>query len=197
VEGLTTPWSNKRTASLPNPCPVGLQSHCSILPGSLPLGMCQATALCQTHTWWDTRPSTALSSTPQTHITPEYLPLGHAAGPTTTGIPSSQSAKDPSLEPVPQLTRLPAPPPESTAFQTLLSPSHTWDDQNPLLPSGPAWLQLHVEWLEPCQAGTGTILVWDSHTRQPARNPAPCAELFPALKASQITAPPGSCWGFH
>jgi hypothetical protein len=50
-----------------------------------------------------------------------------------------------------------------------------------------------VEQLEPHPAGTGTTLVWDSCTHQPARNLAPCAELAPALQASQITAPPGSC----
>jgi hypothetical protein len=49
-----------------------------------------------------------------------------------------------------------------------------------------------VERLEPCLTGTGTILVQNSHTHQPARNPAPWAELAPALQASQITAPPGT-----
>jgi hypothetical protein len=68
-------------------------------------------------------------------------------------------ALDPSLEQFPQLTRIFAPPPEPTALQALLSPSHAWDDQNPPHPSGPAWLQLHVEQLEPHHAGTGTILV--------------------------------------
>jgi hypothetical protein len=50
-----------------------------------------------------------------------------------------------------------------------------------------------VEQLEPHHAGTGTILVWDSHTHQPARNPTPCAKPAPALQSSQINTQPGSC----
>jgi hypothetical protein len=44
------PQSNKRTASLPSPHPVGQQSCCSALLGSPPLRLCQATALHQIHT---------------------------------------------------------------------------------------------------------------------------------------------------
>jgi hypothetical protein len=58
MEGFSTPLSNKRTAGLPNPCPIGLQFCCSFLPGSLPFGLSQVTAPCQTHTQWEpaTRP---------------------------------------------------------------------------------------------------------------------------------------------
>jgi hypothetical protein len=49
MEGFSMPWSNKRTAGLPSPHSIGLQSHCSAPLGSLPLGLCQATASCQIH----------------------------------------------------------------------------------------------------------------------------------------------------
>jgi hypothetical protein len=39
-----TPQSNKRTAGLPSPCPIGLKNHCSTAPGSLPLGPGRAPA---------------------------------------------------------------------------------------------------------------------------------------------------------
>jgi hypothetical protein len=140
------PRSNKRTASLPNPHPIGLQSCCFILPGSLFLGLHQATAPRQTHTQWDPPLS---GQTP-----PRYPPLSHASlqPPDShhTGIPTTwlcrwihehrdphhQAVPDPSLEPVPQLTRIPAlagmpAPPEPTILQAVLSPSHAWDDWIP------------------------------------------------------------------
>jgi hypothetical protein len=66
-----------------------------------------------------------------------------------------------------------------------------------LHPLGPARLQLHVEWLEPCPAGMGTSLVWDSCIHQTARNLAPWVQPTPPLQASQITTPPGSWSGSH
>jgi hypothetical protein len=50
VEGFSTPQSNKRTACLPSPHPVGLQSLCFALLDSLPLRLCWVTAPCQIHT---------------------------------------------------------------------------------------------------------------------------------------------------
>jgi hypothetical protein len=49
MEGFSIPQSSKRIASLPSPCPTGLQSCCSAPPGSLPLLLCQAPAPCQIH----------------------------------------------------------------------------------------------------------------------------------------------------
>jgi hypothetical protein len=134
MEGFSMPLSNKRTVSLPNPHPIGLHSHCSILPATPPLGLHQARAPCQTHTQWDTWPSATQASSCWTHTTPEYLPLSHAHW-----DPSHQSTPDPIQELVPQLTGIPA---------SFPSP----------LPKGPAGLQLHVERLEPFPAGTGTSL---------------------------------------
>jgi hypothetical protein len=48
-----------------------------------------------------------------------------------------QSVLDPSHKPVPQLARIPDTPPEPTALQALLSPSHAWDDRMPTLPIRP------------------------------------------------------------
>jgi hypothetical protein len=44
MEGFSTPWSTKRTASLSSPHIIGLQSLCSAPPGYLPLGPHQAPA---------------------------------------------------------------------------------------------------------------------------------------------------------
>jgi hypothetical protein len=66
MEGFSMPQSNERTAGLPSPHPIGLQSRCSAplgspplrlcqihappTPGSLPLWLCQALTMCQIHT---------------------------------------------------------------------------------------------------------------------------------------------------
>jgi hypothetical protein len=140
---FTTPQSNIRTTGLPNPCPVGLQSHCSILPSSPPLSLHQATALCQTHTWWDTHPSAMLATPRQnTHtlaVHPEPWQLGSLPPVCTRPLPGAGLTACWDTHPSPW----------AHCLQALLSPSHTWDDQNPPHPSGPAWLQLRVEQLEP------------------------------------------------
>jgi hypothetical protein len=193
MEDFSTPQSNKRTANLPNPCPIGLHSHCSILPSSPLLGLCQAIALRQTHTWQDTPPSAIPASSSQTHTMPEYPSLAMPLGPWPPGSPTTSPCQTPAWSQSHSLLgHLPLPP-KPTALQALLSPSHAWDHQTLPCSSGPSWLQLHVEQLEACPSGTGTILVQDHLTHQPARNPPPCVELAPALQASQITAPPGSC----
>jgi hypothetical protein len=161
------PQSNKRTADLPNPCPVGLH------------GMCQATSLRWTHTWrdphllsharsmhyQDTHPSVTLASIPK-------------LGPHHAGIPvpwqhhqihdhwdpCPQAVLDPSLEPVPQLARIPAPSLSSLHFrpcwtpatcgttrppslglpapQALLCSSSMWNEQSlSLLGQAPAWCE--------------------------------------------------------
>jgi hypothetical protein len=178
VEGFTTPQSNIRTEGLPNPCPVGLQSCCSILLGSPPPGCA--------HTCRDTCPSAVLAT------------AGRNARPLVVLLDQRPPGFPPPICTGPQPGAGPTacwdtPPPKPTALQALLSSSYMPDDQNPPHPSGPAWLQLCVEQLEPCPAGTGIMLVWDSCIHQPARNPVPCAELAPALQASHITSPPGSC----
>jgi hypothetical protein len=155
MEGFSMPLSNKGTAGLPNPHPVGLQSFCSILLGSLPLGLCQATALHQTHTRWATRPSVVPASSCQTHTMPEYPSHDH-------GDPPHHSMLDPIPELVPQLMGMPAPSPELTALQALLSPSNAWDDQTPplglSLPIRPCWAPAPCGMTGALLPGTGTSL---------------------------------------
>jgi hypothetical protein len=84
MEDFFTPWSNKRAAGLQSPHHIGLWSHCSTPPGSLPLGPCwvpashwiqalpgsvplrphQAPALHRIHTHWDPCPSGTLPFRP-------------------------------------------------------------------------------------------------------------------------------------
>jgi hypothetical protein len=205
------PQSNKITACLPNLCPIGLQSCCSIHPGSPPP---------QAVPSHSPAPDPHMAGSPPLqllgfHESLGYLPLSHTDlqpwDPHYTGIPTPchwiyhhwdphhLSALDPSPKPVLQLAGIPTPHPESTTLQALLSPSYVWDDQIPApltsRPSGPAWLQLHMEWLESLPTGMGTRLMRDSHIHQPARKLAPWVEIAPALQASQITTPPGSHLG--
>jgi hypothetical protein len=144
------------------------------MPGYLPLWLCQATAPCRTHE--EGFPSLRLCRT-RNHWDP-----------------GQSAALDPSPEPVPQLAGIPTPwahhlsgPPEPQLHVG-------WPDPCPSdsRPSVPAGLQLWVELLEPSPAGTGTSLAWDNHIHQLTRNPAPQAELAPALQAFQITASPDS-----
>jgi hypothetical protein len=164
VEGFSTPRSNKRTAGLPNPCPIGLQSRCSILSGSPPVGLHQSTAPHQTHTRWDTRPSAAPASSSQTHTTPEYLPLGWATRSTTTGIPAtrpqwipawSRPHSSPGYPPLPNpppfrprcapaMHGMTGPPTPRTppAHQALSGSSSLWKDWSPApLEQAPVWCE--------------------------------------------------------
>jgi hypothetical protein len=122
------PLSNKRIAGLPNTHPVCLQTQCSVLPGSPPLELCQATALHQTHTRRDTRHSAVPTSSLWTHTMPEYPPLSRATESTTT-------------------TRIPA---TSPCWTPAWSQTARWDT-SPLPrahhPSGP-----NVEQLDPCSS---------------------------------------------
>jgi hypothetical protein len=82
--------------------------------------------------------------------------------------------------------------PSPLLFRPCWTPATCGKTGPPHHPSGPAWLQLHVEWLELCPARTGTIQVWDSHIHQSVRSPIHWAEPASVLQASQITTPPGS-----
>jgi hypothetical protein len=172
---------------MPNPCPIGLQSHCPILLSSLLLG------LCQTHARWDPRLSGHAGSTHHWDCRPSLCrpPVpGHTTGWDICYLPML----DPSPQPVPHLTGIPAPlnpPPFSPCWAPATS-GMTRPRPLDSRPSGHAGIKLHVEWLEPHPAGTGTSLVWDSHIHQPARNSAPWVEPAPALKVSTIIVPPGS-----
>jgi hypothetical protein len=124
------PRSNEGEAGLPNPCPIGPQSHCSILLGSPPLGLHRATALHQTHAqrdpclwgcarsthYRDNRPSVVPASSSWTHNMPGYPPLGCAPGSTTTRIPvtihagASPTALQDTRPPPPHYTSGPAEP---------------------------------------------------------------------------------------
>jgi hypothetical protein len=200
MEFFSTPQSNKRTAGLPNSRPVDLQGCCSVLLGSLPLRLCQATAPDWSHSWQDpcllgltgsthhldSRPWAGLPSSHQTHTTRGYPSLSYAGGSMTTGIPMTCRRQTPARSQSHSYQGNPHP--EPTALQALLSSSNHmgWLDPCPLdsRPSSPAGLQLHVEQLEPHHSGTGTSLALDIRIHQPARNSAPQVEMAPTLQAS-------------
>jgi hypothetical protein len=150
--GFSTPGSNTRTADLPNPRPVGLQSRCSVLPGSLSLNLCQ----------------------PQPRARPThggYPPLNHAgfqpSGPTPCWNthplamlphpwpPGSPPPVHTEPQPRPSSQGLPGyPPTEPTALQTLLSPSYMWDNWTP------------TPWTSPThQALLGSSSMWNNWSR--------------------------------
>jgi hypothetical protein len=150
-EGFSMPQSNKRRAGLPNPHPVGLPRHCSILLGSLLLRLRQATAPCQAHAWWDP------------HI------LGHA-GPMTTSIPTPQLCQIPTpSRSSPRAHRSSG----SAGPQLCMG----WLDSCPLgsPPLRPRWAPVPCGMTEAPLAGTGTSLAWDSCIYQPTGIPAPRA----------------------
>jgi hypothetical protein len=181
------PQSNKSTAGLPNPHPIGLQSLSSILLGSLPLGLCwihtplgypplssarpQLRGVRSTP-WWDTRPSVVPCHSPE----PVSWPPGSS---------SPKQCLTPALSPLPfrpcwvsitQGTKRPHP----SGSQTF------W----------PCWA--------PTPCGTTRAPCWDRHqlgwdrwVHQPAMNPTPWVEPAPAVQDFQITTPPGSCLGCH
>jgi hypothetical protein len=132
VEGFTTPRSNVRTAKSP-PC----RSTKALLHSA---GLSAPWAVPGHSSVPDPHMAGYPSLSRAGHTTPEYPLLGHAT--------QTHNHRDPSLELLPQLPRIPAPnpfpphPTQPTALQALLSPSHVWDDQNPPCPSGLAWLQL-------------------------------------------------------
>jgi hypothetical protein len=165
MEGFSTPQSNKRAAGLLNPHPTGLQSPCSILLGSPPLGLHQATAPHQTHAWRDACLSGSAGSTlHQDNCPSATLASSPELDTHHMGIPSSwpchriHDHQDPCL---PGCTRCQpgvsptahwdtcSPPPPPNTRQALLSPTYPWGDwisapRTPH-PSGPVGLQLHVE----------------------------------------------------
>jgi hypothetical protein len=172
MEGFSTPWSNKRTASLPNSPAVGLQSRCSVLSGSPSLGLRLATAPHQTHTKLG------------------FPPLGHAARPITTGIPAPWPHQKTGGS---RSHSLPGYPPTGAHWSSgnaELQLCVGWLDPSVSLP------------IRACQAtppcgktgasptGTGTSLAWVTRIHHAARIPAPGADWAPALQAFQIAAPP-------
>jgi hypothetical protein len=166
MEGFTTPWCNKRTGGLPNSCPVGLQRCYSILPGSPPLGLHQAIALC-----WIT-----CGRNPSLSCTGLQPPGKHHAGIPAPqpcwGIPATSLRWAPAWSRSRSSLGYP-PSPEPMALHSLLSPCHACDNQPPPRLSGPAWLQLHVEQLELCSGGTGNILVETApHISMPGNLPS-------------------------
>jgi hypothetical protein len=148
--GFTTLWSNIRTAGLPNLHPVDLQSRCSILPGSPPLGLHQATALLHTHIWWDTCPS-VVPAIPRRNT--------RLSWPMTTRIPTT------SLH---QTLALPLPPGHCPSGSAEPQPCVEWPE--PTQPIRPC--------LAPAPCGTtGALSCWDRHhpgVRQP--HPPACQE---------------------
>jgi hypothetical protein len=163
VEGFSTPRSNKRTAGLPNPCPIGLQSRCSILPGCPPVGLHQATAPHQTHTLQDPRLLGRTRSMYHWDSRPSATP-------------------DPSPEPDPHSAGIPALKP--TAPWALLGPSYVWDDQIP----APRFPPLRPHRAPATCGMTGAPPRWDRHqlgVRQlhpPAcRDPRPSGVARPQL----------------
>jgi hypothetical protein len=173
MEGFSMPQSNERTAGLPSPHPIGLQSRCSAplgspplrlcqihappTPGSLPLWLCQALTMCQIHT------PPGPPSVGRAGSMPCWDP--HLLGHTSSMLPGSPAIK------------FPAP-------QALLGSSSTWDDWSHTPPGFP-----HLR--------PGTSLVWDNRSPSLLGSPPLRWSQAPALQAFQITAPPGSYWGHH
>jgi hypothetical protein len=169
MEGFSKPGSNERRAGLSNPHPKGLQSHCFLLPVSLPLRLHQATALCKTHTWWDIQPSATPASSPQTHTMQECRNTHHLAmlldqwplrspppvnaGPQPWASPTAHQ----NISPLPQAHCLsdPAEPqlcvgdwtstlrlPPPPPHQALPGSSSMWNNWSPtLLGQAPAWCE--------------------------------------------------------
>jgi hypothetical protein len=168
------PRSNKTIAGLPNPCPIGLQSLRSILPGSLTLELCQAIAPHQTHTRRDTCCSAMLASSSRSTPHRNTHPSATLLDPQPLGSPLTVHARpQPRAGPTGHRDTCP-PPPKLTTLQALLSPSYVWDDCTPPVGLPPP--------IRPCQA------------------PAPCGMTGapPAVAApawhetATFTSPPGT-----
>jgi hypothetical protein len=145
---------NRRTAGLPNPCPLDLQNHCTFLLGSLPLRLRQATAPsgpdphtagCLPFSYTGLQPSdphhAGISAPWPCRWMHDHWVLRHPVSP------------HPSPEPVSQLTGIPAHPP---------SP----------LSSGPAEPQLRVGQPDPHPLGLPPPI-------RPCQSPALCGTLEP------------------
>jgi hypothetical protein len=134
----------------------------------------------------DPHPSAMPASGPRpAHAGPSSL--GSAAGSTTTRIPATSPPRTPAgFGPTARPDTCPSPA-HGPSGPAEPQPRVGWPDPHPPIRPCPAPAQ--CGWLAQ-PAGTGTILLRHSRTHQPARNPAPCAEL-PRSKASQMTAPPG------
>jgi hypothetical protein len=166
MEGFFTPQSHKRTAGLPNPCPVGLRSCCSLTPVSLSLGPCWAPALCWIHALPRSLPLGP--STPQTMLGPSFAWDDRIHTP--LGSPPFGLWQAPALHKIhiPQGS-LPLRPPTP---QALLGPSSTWDDQSHALPGYPPLRSCQIlPWRNPCPLGqapaqhetAASLPCWDAH----------------------------------
>jgi hypothetical protein len=122
------PRSNKRTASVPSSCPVGLWSCCSAPLGSLPLGPHQAPAPCWIHAPQGSLPL-ELRWAPALHWI--YNPLGSLP----LGPPAPRALKGPSstwddwIHALTGSLALGTP-----TLQALPGPSSTWDRTPQTLP---------------------------------------------------------------
>jgi hypothetical protein len=98
--GFSTPQSNKRTAGLPSPHPIDLQSRCSAPPCSLPLRLHQVTAPHRIHA----PPPGSPLLRPCWALTPCRInallgppPLRHCWAPAVLGTTGSTPCMDPHL----------------------------------------------------------------------------------------------------
>jgi hypothetical protein len=138
------PQTNKRTASLPSPHPICLQSHYSAPLGSPPLRLCQTPALCQIHTPLGSPPLRPCRA-------PVLCQIQTLPGSPPLETPAPQALLDPSSAWDDWIHALPEFPPlrpwasAPGHIHTLLGSPPT---QVPH-PSGSAGPQLHVEQLEP------------------------------------------------
>jgi hypothetical protein len=158
------PQSNKRTAGLPNPCLVGLQSCCSILLGSPPLGLCQAThgGIPAPQPCWP----------PASGPTPCWVPHHPLATPLDLRSPGSPPPVRTGPQHGVQSHSSPGYPPplEPTTLQALLSPSYAWDDRTPTTRTPPP--------IRPSVWKNWSPAHWDKH--QPGvRQPHPPAHQEP------------------
>jgi hypothetical protein len=167
MQGFSMPWSTKRTAGLQSPSPIGQQSCCSILPGSLPLKPLTPQALLGPSSVWDN----------QIHTLPGSPPLK----PCWTPIPRKTAAS----------TAPPGSPPRGPHPSGPARPQLHWDNQSHALlgspPLQPARHQLHMRQLHPHP--TGIPIPQTLLDICPIKNPHPLGGTGP----SSIGLPDNHC----
>jgi hypothetical protein len=163
MESFSKPQSTKRTASPPSTHPIGLQSHCSTLTGSLPLWLCRAPA-----------PHGTTGSTPcwDPHLLPPVRHQLHVRQlhPHPTRTPTLWALLDPSSMCDCRIaTPLGFPYLRPAGHQLCLKKPHLPPHQHP-------HVTVHTR-SQPCM---GSTLHWDPRSSGPARIPASWVVLGPS-----------------
>jgi hypothetical protein len=204
VEGFSTPRSTKRIASLPSPCPIGLQSCFSALPGSPPLWSHRLPAPHQIHAPPESRlgASSVLDPLPARIPTPQAL-TGSTSAQIHTSLGSLPLGPccDPSSTPDPCLAGVPCPSSPLPLRSCWTPAPHGMTGYMPcqnFYPSGPAEHQLLVT--QPQTLPTGTPAPWvlldPALPRYPPLGPhwapTPCERA--TSPAPPVSPPLRSCW---